>query len=49
VTRPFLFVEAQYSPKDVETSFRDRVPAGISDKYIFIDSEGSSEKGKAKP
>ena len=49
VTCPFLFVEARSSPKDVETSFRDLVPADIRDKYIFIDSEGFSEKGKAKP
>lgn len=49
VTRPFIFIEAQYSPKDVETSLRDLVPANMRDKYIFIDSDGSSEKGKAKP
>ncbi len=49
VTRPFIFIEAQYSPKDVETSLRDMVPADMRDKYIFIDSDGSSEKGKAKP
>jgi len=49
VTRPFIFIEAQYSPKDVETSLRDLVPADMRDKYIFIDSDGSSEKGKTKP
>jgi hypothetical protein len=48
VTRPFIFIEAQYSPKDVETAFRDMVPADMRTKYIFIDSDGSSEKGKAK-
>ncbi len=48
VTRPFIFIEAQYSPKDVETSFRDMVPPDMRDKYIFIDSDGSSEKGKPK-
>jgi hypothetical protein len=48
VTRPFIFIEAQYSPKDVETSFRDMVPADMRDKYIWIDSDGSSEKGKTK-
>jgi hypothetical protein len=49
VTRPFIFIEAQYSPKDVETSFKDMVPADMRDKYIFIDSDGSSDKGKARP
>jgi hypothetical protein len=48
VTRPFIFIEAQYSAKDVETSFRDMVPADMRDKYIFIDSDGSSDKGKLK-
>jgi hypothetical protein len=48
VTRPFIFIEAQYSPKDVETSFRDMVPADMRDKYIFIDSDGSSQKGKPR-
>ena len=49
VTRPFIFIEAQYAPKDVETSFRDMVPADMRSKYIFIDSDGSSQKGKPKP
>ncbi len=49
VTRPFIFIEAQYSPKDVETSFKDMVPADMRNKYIWIDSDGSSEKGKPKP
>jgi hypothetical protein len=48
VTRPFIFIEAQYSPKDVETSFRDMVPADMRNKYIWIDSDGSSDKGKPK-
>lgn len=49
VTRPFIFIEAQYSPKDVETSFRDMVPADMRNKYIWIDSDGSSQRGKPKP
>jgi hypothetical protein len=49
VTRPFIFIEAQYSPKDVETSFKDMVPADMRNKYIWIDSDGSSEKGKPRP
>ena len=49
VTRPFIFIEAQYAPKDVETSFRDMVPADMRSKYIFIDSDGSSQKGKPNP
>jgi hypothetical protein len=48
VTRPFIFIEAQYSPKDVETAYRDLVPPEMRNKYIFIDSDGSSEKGKPK-
>jgi len=48
VTRPFIFIEAQYSTKDVETSFRDMVPPEMRNKYIFIDSDGSSDKGKPK-
>jgi hypothetical protein len=48
VTRPFIFIEAQYSTKDVETSFRDMVPPDMRNKYIFIDSDGSSDKGKPK-
>src|SRR5512136_253626 len=48
VTRPFIFIEAQYAPKSIETSFRDMVPADMRDKYIFIDSDGSSDKGKSK-
>jgi hypothetical protein len=49
VTRPFIFIEAQYAQKDIETSFRDLVPADMRNKYIFIDSDGSSQKGKTMP
>jgi hypothetical protein len=48
VTRPFIFIEAQYSQKSIETAFRDMVPEDMRNKYIFIDSDGSSEKGKPK-
>jgi len=48
VTRPFIFIEAQYTPKETETSLRDLVPADMRNKYIFLDSDGSSEKGKRK-
>jgi hypothetical protein len=48
VTRPFIFIEAQYAPKSIETSFRDMVPPEMRNKYIFIDSDGSSEKGKSR-
>jgi hypothetical protein len=48
VTRPFIFIEAQYAPKSIETSFRDMVPPEMRNKYIFIDSDGSSDKGKPK-
>ncbi len=48
VTRPFLFIDTQYSPKSVETPFKNLVPENMRDKYIFIESDGSSEKGKPK-
>lgn len=44
VTRPFLFIQAHYGPKLAETARRDLVPEEMKDKYIFIDSDGSSEK-----
>ena len=47
-TRPFIFIEAQYTPKEVETPFRDLVPAEMRDKYIFLELDGSSEKGKPR-
>jgi len=46
VSRPFIFIQAQYAPKSVETALRDMVPADMRDKYIFIDSDGSSQKKK---
>jgi len=48
VTRPFIFIDMQYSPKSVEVSLRDLVPAEMRNKYIFIDADGSSDKGKSK-
>jgi len=48
VTRPFIFIQAQYAPKAVETALRDMVPPEMRNKYIFIDSDGSSDKGKPK-
>lgn len=44
VTRPFLFMQAHYGPKLAETARRDLVPEEMRKKYIFIDSDGSSEK-----
>lgn len=44
VPRPFLFIQAQYAPKSVETPLPDLVPPEMRDKYIFIESDGSSEK-----
>lgn len=46
VTRPFLFIDMQYSPKSVETPLKELVPANMRDKYIFIESDGSSQKKK---
>ena len=44
VTRPFIFIQAHYGPKLAETARRDLVPEEMRKKYIFIDSDGSSEK-----
>ncbi len=44
VTRPFLFIQAHYGPKLAETARRDLVPEDMRSRYIFIDSDGSSEK-----
>ena len=44
VTRPFLFMQAHYGPKLAETARRDLVPEDMRKKYIFIDSDGSSQK-----
>jgi hypothetical protein len=45
-TRPFIFIEAQYALKEVETPLRNLVPADMRDKYIFLDLDGSTDKGK---
>jgi hypothetical protein len=44
MTRPFLFIQAHYGPKLVETPMRELVPAEMRDKYIFIHADGKSEK-----
>ena len=44
VTRPFLFIQAHYGPKLAETARRDLVPEEMRNRYIFIDSDGSSER-----
>jgi len=44
VNRPFLFIQAHYGPKLAETALRELVPEDMRNKYIFIDSDGSSEK-----
>ena len=44
VTRPFIFIQAHYGPKLTETARRDLVPEDMRTKYIFIDSDGSSQK-----
>ena len=48
-TRPFIFIEAQYTPKEVEIPLKELVPADMRDKYIFLNLDGSSEKGKPRP
>jgi hypothetical protein len=44
VTRPFLFIQAHYGPKLVETSMPELVPENMRNKYIFINVDGKSEK-----
>ncbi len=48
VTRPFIFIQAEYAQKATETALRDMVPPEMRNKYIFIDADGSSDKGKPK-
>ena len=43
VTRPFLFIQAQYSPKLTETSLRKLVAQELRDKMIFIDADGTQK------
>lgn len=43
VTRPFLFIQAQYSPKLTETSLKKLVAPELRDKMIFIDADGTEK------
>jgi hypothetical protein len=47
-TRPFIFIQAHYAPKLVETPRMDLVPEEMRNKYIFINSDGKSEKKPKK-
>jgi hypothetical protein len=47
-TRPFIFIQAHYAPKLVETPRMDLVPPEMRNKYIFINSDGKSEKKPKK-
>ncbi len=47
-TRPFIFIQAHYGPKLVETPRMDLVPQDMRSKYIFIQSDGKSEKKPKK-
>ncbi len=47
-TRPFIFIQAHYGPKLVETPKMDLVPPEMRNKYIFIQSDGKSEKKPKK-
>lgn len=47
-TRPFIFIQAHYGPKLVETPRQDLVPEEMRNKYIFIKSDGKSEKKPRK-
>jgi hypothetical protein len=44
LTRPFLFIQAHYGPKLAEIPRKDLVPENMRTKYIFINSDGKSEK-----
>ena len=44
VTRPFLFIQAHYGPKLIETPMKELVPEEMRNKYIFIQADGKSEK-----
>ncbi|MCR4392979.1 MAG: hypothetical protein NUV31_01255 [Dehalococcoidales bacterium] len=47
VTRPFIFIQAQYGPKLQETSLRKLVAEELRDKMIFIDTDSPiEEEGK---
>jgi hypothetical protein len=39
VDRPFLFIQAQYSPKLTETSYKKLIAESEREKYIFIDTD----------
>ena len=43
VTRPFLFIQAQYSGKLTETSLKKLVAEELRDKMIFIDADGTQK------
>jgi hypothetical protein len=43
VTRPFLFIQSQYSPKLTETSLRQLVPKDKLDKTVMIDADGTQK------
>ncbi len=47
-TRPFIFIQAHYGPKLVETPRQDLVPEEMRSKYIFIKSDGKSQKKPKK-
>ena len=46
--RPFIFIQAHYGPKLVETPMMELVPPEMRNKYIFINSDGKSEKKPKK-
>lgn len=42
-TRPFLFIQCQYSPKLTETGLKKLVKEEMRDKLLFIDADGSQQ------
>jgi hypothetical protein len=43
VTRPFIFIQAQYSPKLTETSLRKLVAKDKLDRTVMIDADGTQK------
>jgi hypothetical protein len=43
-TKPFIFIQAHYGPKLIETPMPELVPKEMRSKYIFIRADGKSEK-----
>jgi hypothetical protein len=43
VTRPFIFIQCQHSPKLTEKSYKQLVAAELRDKMVFIEADGTQK------